>query len=297
MDIDTLLREHFVGLRAEKNFSFSAHTTIGCGGFASVCVCPSGEEEAQELLRFLEKCGIPYCFLGVGANTLAADGLFEGVVIRFVRMKKIAVEGGELAVGAGVTGGALLRFSEENGVGGLEFLTGIPTSVGGAAVMNAGVREGHMGDAICTVRGIERGKLRTFSLRECEFSEKSSIFQSGIAVTEVRLRAERASREVIAARKAALRERRKHLPRGRSMGCVFVNPAGQSAGALLASCGLKSARVGGAVVSAEHANFIINEGATSSDVAALIEYMRKTVLQKTGILLREEIRRIPGSVR
>ncbi len=293
MNISALLCEHLRGLCLEENFSFARHTTIGCGGSASVCAYPQDREELFCLLKILKNHGIPYCFLGAGANVLPADCPFEGVVIRFMRFSSIEQDGEEVLCGAGVTAGELLRFTEERGLGGLEFLTGIPASMGGAVVMNAGVKERHLSDIVQTVYAVEGGKARSFPRNECDFSEKRSIFQSGIAVTHLRLKAAHTPREEILERKAYFRAKRAHLPKGRSMGCVFVNPAGASAGEIIDRCGLKGLSRGGAFVSREHANFIINRGGTSEDIQTLIRLIKVRVFSKTGIRLREEIRYIP----
>ncbi len=293
MDIYTLLCERFPHLPAEKDFSFARHTTIGCGGTATVSVCPRGTEELAALLHFLARHAIPYVLLGAGANVLPRDGEFDGVVVRFCGMQSLSCSGSQIRARAGVTGGALLRFARENGIGGLEFLTGIPMTVGGATAMNAGVRGGHIGDLIESVTGVEGGKIRRFSAQECAFGTKTSLFLSGIAVAEVMLRGTEKPREEIELTAARYRAQRAHLPSGRSMGCVFVNPPDVTAGELIERCGLKGLSLGGARVSGQHANFIINDGATSDAVAGLIAKVRAEVYRRTGILLREEIRRIP----
>lgn len=294
LDIYTLLREAFPQLETERNFSFSRHTTVGCGGRAAVCAYPRGTEELAILTDALGKKGIPYCFLGAGANVLPQDGFFDGVVIRFSNARTLLTVGDRIAAGAGVTGGALLRFARENGMGGFEFLTGIPMTVGGAVVMNAGVQGGHIGDLVEQVVGVEGGKVRYFSARECLFGVKESVFQGGgIAVAGAILRGVPRPREEIGQETARYRARRAHLPKGRSMGCVFVNPPEISAGALIERCGLKGANVGKARVSELHANFIVNEGASGDDISRLIAFVKGEVCRKTGVLLREEIRRIP----
>ncbi len=277
----------------ERRFSFSAHTTIGCGGIAAFAASPQDTESMAELLCFLRAEGVPHCFLGAGANVLPSDDPFEGVVVRSDRLKTLYADGETIFAGAGVTGGALLRFACGHGLGGFEAFTGIPMTVGGGITMNAGVSEEHFSDVAVTVIGVERGKIRTFSVRDCAFSEKTSVFQSGIAVTGAYLKGRRASLQEISERLGSFRKRRSHLPKGRSMGCVFVNPKGDFAGRLVERCGLKGARVGGAVVSEEHGNFILNEGGSAADVAALIDLVKREVYRQTGILLREEIRRIP----
>lgn len=293
MEISARLRDRFPRLSCEESFDFSRHTTIGCGGIASVAVSPSDTEETTALLGWLEREHIPFCFLGVGANVLPADGFYEGVVIRFWRLNALRAEGMSVIAGAGVTGGQLLRFAEKRGIGGFSPFSGIPMSLGGGTAMNAGVRELHFSDIVHSVLCAEKGKLFTFSKSDCAFSEKKSIFQQGIAVLGVRLDGRMASSADIARESCYFRTRRKNLPKGRSMGCTFVNPSGISAGALIEQCGLKGLRVGGALVSSEHANFILNENATAEDISRLIAQIKTKVKEKTGIDLREEIRRIP----
>lgn len=293
MDIRKFLKDSFPSLPFEEDFSFARHTTIGCGGTAAAAVSPSDGAELAALLSCLEKFGIPYCFLGAGANVLPSEGVFEGVVVRFGRMNALTREGRTISAGAGVTGGALLRFARQNGLGGLEFLSGIPMTVGGAAVMNAGVRGKHMSDVVCEVTAVRKGRTETFSAADCLFSEKRSVFQSGIAVAGVKFACRPSSEEEILSGSARYRALRRRLPKGRSMGCVFVNPEGRSAGEIIEACGFKGYSAGGARVSEAHANFILNEGAGSAEISALIEEIKTSVFERTGILLAEEIKRIP----
>ncbi len=293
MGIFSTLHERFPGVRGEEDFPFARHTTIGCGGTAAAAFSPSSAEELALLLRVLEAENIPYCFLGAGANVLPREGRFEGAVIRFDGFSSLRAEGDTIVAGAGVTGGRLLGFARAHALGGAEFLTGIPMTAGGAVVMNAGVREGHIGDLIEEVYCVAGGVPRIFSARECAFGEKTSVFQSGIAVTGMRLRLRQETATEIASRTEYFRKKRAHLPKGRSMGCVFVNPAGLSAGAIIEACGLKGTKLGGARVSEIHANFILNEGGSSEDIEALIALVKRRVQGRTGILLTEEIRRIP----
>ena len=159
--------------------------------------------------------------------------------------------------------------------------------------MNAGIAERHFSDLVLSVVACEQGKITTLSKEACRFSLKKSIFLEGIAVLGVYFKAERATEAQIKAQTKYYLERRKHLPKGRSMGCTFVNPEGISAGALIDRCGLKGRRIGQAHISQEHANFIINEGACSQDIARLIDEVKGEVFRQTGILLYEEVRRIP----
>ena len=294
MTLYGLLSERFPRLCAGEYFDFARHTSIGCGGTAAAWASPRSGEELSSLLAFLEGTCIPYCFLGAGANVLPRDGFFDGVVIRFCGFCSLAAEGALVRVGAGVTGGRLLRFAKEKCLAGAEFLTGIPMTVGGAVAMNAGVKEGHIGELISRVVCASAGRTFCLSQAECAFEEKVSIFlRENIAVIGAELRLKHSFPEEIARRRCYFRTKRRELPKGRSMGCVFVNPEGKSAGAVIEACGLKGMRLGGARVSEVHANFILNDGGTASEVSALIALVKARVEKETGIVLREEVRRLP----
>ncbi len=292
MGVYALFRERFPFLKTERNFSLSRSTTIGCGGSVSLSVSPSDAEEAAEVWSFLQREHIPYAVLGAGANTLPPEGEQDAVLMRTDMLKGLVSDGTTLYAGAGVTGGALLRFALEQQIGGLEPFVGIPMTVGGACVMNAGVKERHISDVILRVLAVRKGRIEVFSHEACAFGEKSSAFGEDIFVVGAVFRAEPSSREKIAAKTQDFLAKRASLPKGRSMGCVFVNPKGCGAGELIERCGLKGLQCGGAFVSPKHANFIINDGGISDDVSNLIDTVKATVLKKTGILLKEEIRRL-----
>ena len=293
MDLLSLMEEGLPAVEKEKDFSFARHTTIGSGGVAAVALSPRNREEAARCISFLSAKQIPYCYLGAGANVLPRDGKFEGAVIRFQRMKTLSLDAESLYADAGVTGGELLSFAEKHCITGFEPFAGIPTTVGGGVAMNAGIAERHFSDLALRVIACEQSNITTFSKEACRFSLKKSVFLEGIAVLGVYFKAERSPQAEIKERTKFYLERRRHLPKGRSMGCTFVNPEGISAGALIDRCGLKGRRVGRAFVSEEHANFIINEGTCSEDIVRLIDEVKKEVFRQTGVLLREEVRTIP----
>jgi len=286
------VQERFPNLSVEQNFSFAAHTTIGCGGEAEAAVSLNSIEECAALLPFLHERGIPHCYLGAGANVLPYDGVYHGVVVRFCGMRLLAREGNTVFAEAGVTGGELLRYAAGQHLSAFEHFTGIPMTVGGGVAMNAGISAGHFSDLVEKVVAFDGRAVRRFSAAECEFREKQSVFLEGIAVLGVYLRARESFPEQIAQNLCYYRNKRAHLPKGKSMGCTFVNPTGISAGKLIEDCGLKGKRIGNAFVSEKHANFIINCGNCAQDIALLVEEIKNTVYKKTGILLREEIRRI-----
>lgn len=293
MDIAQCLRDRFPRLALSEKFQFARHTTIGCGGVAACAAMPAHAEEAAQVLSFLIEARISFCFLGAGANVLPAEGYFDGVVVRFCRMDALYACGDAVYAGAGVTGGRLLAFSSAQGIGGFEAFSGIPMSVGGGVAMNAGVRELHFSDVTERVLAAENGRLVTLSRSDCMFAEKESVFGRGIAVLGAYLKGRRSDPHTIASAACFFRRRRAGLPKGRSMGCAFVNPPEGAAGAIIERCGLKGAQVGGARVSELHANFILNEGGTADDVSALAELIAARVHMQTGIALREEFRRIP----
>ena len=254
---------------------------------------PESAREAAELFAWLKGEGIPHFLLGAGANVLPPDGDYDGVIVRLCRLRGLDCRGEHIIAGAGVTGGALLAFAQAHGVGGFSPFSGIPMTVGGGVAMNAGVRELHFSDVVTGVLAAVGGRTVYLDRAACCFAEKSSLFQEGIAVLAVRIAGRPSAPEDIARASCYFRSRRASLPKGRSMGCVFVNPTGMSAGALIEGCGLKGTRVGGAFVSERHANFILCEGGTPADVASLISLIKERVKERTGVILREEIRRIP----
>lgn len=293
MELISFLKERMPRLAAEERFSFSAHTTVGCGGYAEAAVSPACTEELLQLLILFKREKIGYCLLGAGANVLPSDADFAGVVVRFRALDTLFCDGENIFAGAGVTGGRLLRFARACRLSGFEPFTGIPMTVGGAAAMNAGVRDRHFADVVTQVVAVEAGAIRIFSPSECRFSDKDSLFlQEKLSVAAVWLRGSPSDEERILKNRYAYAKRREHLPKGRSMGCTFVNPAGQSAGKLIEACGLKGRTVGKVRVSERHANFLINEGSSAADVAQLIAEVKEEVRRRTGIELREEIRRL-----
>ena len=281
-------------MTVEREFSFARHTTIGCGGRAAAAIYPKNEGEIAKSLAFLKRESIPYFVLGAGANVLPQDEDFQGAVIRLTNLNSLFCYRSYLYAGAGVPLGTLLKFAREHGLSGFEPLTGIPATVGGATAMNAGIAVRHIGELAVRAVAVKDGEILLLNRDECAFREKDSAFlREKMLVTGVLFAGVPSSKEHILQETNTYRARRAHLPKGRSMGCVFVNPKGDSAGRIIEQCGLKGTRMGGAFVAKEHANFIINEGGRAGDVARLIDKVKEEVRLRTGIALREEIKRIP----
>lgn len=284
-------RLDFDGYFIERPFDFARHATIGCGGISREAFFPKSEESFVRLLEDLEKEGKAYRVLGCLSNVLPADGVSKRAVVCTRRMKNIREEDG-VYIEAGVTVGALLRYCRKVGLSGVEFLTGIPCTLGGALYMNAGVGGEYIADTVEFVQAYIEGKVERLSVAECGYSYKNSAFmQNGAVILGAKLKWKRTDTETVENRIAIYEKRRAHLPKGRSMGCVFKNPRGYTAGKLIEGAGLKDYRFGGARISKEHANFIINDGhATSEEIKNLISVVKSAVFAQYRIVLQEEIR-------
>ena len=275
----------------QKPFDFSKNSSIGCGGFATLVFYPNSVLEWIALIEQLREDKIPYYVLGNLTNVLPPDGASTRVVVSSKRVDGI-VMGDNVFVYAGVTSGELLQACRREQRSGMEFLSGIPCTLGGALYMNAGAGGKYMSDIVENVMVLRDGKKCMLSLKECEYGYKHSVFmQNEDIILGATLRTQKSSAQEIEKEEKNYLSRRKSLPRGKSMGCVFKNPEGLYAGDLIERSGLKGLRVGGAKISGEHANFIINEGyATSADIKTLIALIKNAVKAQYGVCLEEEIR-------
>ena len=278
----------------EVHFDMARHSTIGCGGKARVAFCPHSVAEMKALLSKLDGDKIPYRVVGNMSNVLPPDEELQIPLIRTKNLNGITVTDGAF-VYAGVTSGALLSMCKRNGKSGVEFLYGIPCALGGALFMNAGVGGAYIGEIVNEVLVYQNGKTKLLSQKDCGYAYKHSVFmEEGGVILGASLRLKNATEEEIQKNEDVFKAKRAHLPKGKSMGCVFKNPVGLRAGELIEKSGLKGLRVGGAFVSETHANFIINDNAaTAGDVKTLISLIKNAVQSQYGIRLEEEIRYIP----
>ncbi len=274
-------------------------TTFRIGGPAALLAIPEGREDLSLLLRAVGEADIPLLVLGRGSNVLISDHGFDGVVAVLGKgLQRIAKKGkDEVYVEAGCDLKRLINWAIELGLGGLEDLSGIPASVGGAIRMNAGAWGSSIGQTVTrvAVMGVEgeEVKLKELKHKDIEFSYRYSSIREGDIVYEAGLR-------LHAADMAALRSRRREVMAWRrekqplrqpSAGSVFRNPPGVAAGKLIDGCGLKGARMGGAMVSEVHANFIVNAGgASAEDVYRLMMHIKEEVIRMEGVELIEEIK-------
>jgi UDP-N-acetylenolpyruvoylglucosamine reductase len=272
-------------------------TTLRVGGSADLYVEPAFESDLAAVLSYCRRLGQPFFVLGRGSNLLVRDGGFRGVVICLAHasFSRIEAAGGRLRCGSGAKLKAVAVEARRHSLAGLEFLEGIPGSVGGALRMNAGAMGSSMFQVVESVRAMDQdGQVREWTATELPASYRSCpMMKTHIAVAAV-LRGhlgQPGQREAIAQRMTEYsRKRWQSQPAAPSAGCMFRNPASIPAGKLIDELGLKGTRVGGAVVSAEHGNFIVNDGtATARDILALIEVVRDRARCERGIELEPEV--------
>lgn len=271
-------------------YNFSVHTTYGVGGNANIAYLPSTLLEAKAVYDSVKKQNVPFVVIGNGSNLLVSDDGFKGVVISTAKLRGIVRTGeNTLFCLAGTKISDLLKYCKKHRLSGLEYLMGIPATVGGAAYMNAGVCGVAIGDNIVNVR-LYGEKTVILNKNQCNFGYRHSTMRDiNTIILGVTLKVNGSDDQTIEERLSYYRERRLHLPKGKSCGCVFKNPVGFSAGYLIDACGLKGKSCGGAVVSETHANFILNCGASADDIKRLIAKVKESVADKFGVCLQEEV--------
>jgi UDP-N-acetylenolpyruvoylglucosamine reductase len=282
---DTLVRCHE---------PLAKRTTLRVGGPADIYVEPSSEADLTAVLRLCDERALKFFVLGRGSNLLVRDGGFRGVVICLAHssFRQIRVADERLHCGAGVKLKQVSVEAKRHGLSGVEFLEGIPGSVGGALRMNAGAMGGATFNAVETIRvAAFNGRIEELAASELEVEYRCCpLLKNHIALAAV-FKCLRAPREEIAERMNGFSKKRwESQPAAPSAGCIFKNPATIPAGRLMDELGLKGLRVGGAMVSLEHGNFIINDGtATARDVLELIEVLKGKARAQRGIELHTEV--------
>lgn len=276
------------------NEPLSRHTSFKIGGPADLFIEPETIAELVSVLTTLRQEGIPYFMLGNGTNLLVGDRGYRGAVIRLAgEFLCASFTGSNVQAGAGVLLARLAREACDRGLAGLEFAAGIPGTVGGALVMNAGAHGAAFGDVLADADILDGDlKLHTVPSGDLGLSYRKSQLSPDSVVCGVRLTLTAGDREKQARIcREHLRFRQERQPRQPNAGSIFKNPPHDSAGRLIEAAGYKGRRAGGAMVSDLHANFIINSGdATAADVLALMDAVRTAVLQQFGINLEPEIR-------
>jgi len=277
------------------------HTSFKIGGPADILILPEEVEEVKKTIELCKFHKIPFLVIGNGTNLLVRDEGIRGVVIKLSsNFNDINVKGNIITCRAGVALCTAARVALENRLSGLEFANGIPGSIGGAAVMNAGAYGGEMADVVKTVTVLDLdGNIQKLTKEELDYSYRYCSLQKGDRVLlEVEMELKPGDYDEIKGKMEDYLNRRKgkqplNLP---SAGSAFKRPEGNYAGYLIEQAGLKGYRIGGAMVSDLHAGFIVNvDNASFKDVYRLIKHIQNEVKQKFGIELETEIKIVGDS--
>lgn len=296
--IDALLRElneYQVGT-VKKDEELARHTTMKIGGPADLFIEPTSIEGLKKTMQLVQKYRVNWRTIGRGSNLLVSDQGIEGVVIKLGNnLKDMKLDGTQLTVGAGYSIVALAVLISKKGLSGLEFASGIPGSVGGAVYMNAGAHGSDISKILTDAHILfEDGSLQWLTNDEMEFSYRTSVLQRkrpGIVV-EARFQLTEGDKEQIVAVMQKNKDYRKVTQPYDSpcAGSIFRNPLPHFAGKLIEEAGLKGFQIGGAQISEMHGNFIVNAGnAKAFDVLQLIEYVKKTIMEKYNIQMETEV--------
>lgn len=276
------------------NEPLSKHTTWRVGGPAEIMCLPESLQDCAAILQMSSACQIPVTLLGSGSNVLVSDQGLKGVVIKTTKLKKIVWKGMQVTAEAGVSLPFLSQEAYKKSLTGLEFASGIPGTLGGAVIMNAGAYGSSLSQVISRVTTLtEEGRFKIYANDALEFNYRSSVLKSKKElVVEVVLTLQPGDPVRIKnTMEKYLREREAKQPLHQpNAGSVFKNPPGDSAGRLIEACGAKGWRVGDAQISEKHANFIVNLGkAKAADIIQLIEEVKRTVQEKFAITLETEV--------
>jgi len=274
------------------------HTTFRVGGTADYYTIPETKEEIRDTLRACREWAVPFYIIGNGSNLLVSDKGFRGVMIQICKgMNEITIEGYTLTAQAGALLSAIAGRALEASLAGFEFAAGIPGTLGGACVMNAGAYGGEMKDVLSYVTVLTNdGEFLTLGKDELELGYRTSIIaREGYIALEAVIELEEGCKDEIKARMDELKERRvsKQPLEYPSAGSTFKRPEGYFAGKLIEEAGLRGYSVGGAQVSEKHCGFVINKGgATASDIMALITEVADRVERRSGVRMEPEVKRL-----
>lgn len=274
----------------------SRHTTFRVGGPAEVFVMPRTFDEVKKTLALCSSEKLPYFILGNGSNLLVSDHGYRGVIIQMDRnIEEVTVEGTEIRASAGALLSSVAVAARRASLTGFEFAGGIPGTLGGAVVMNAGAYGGEMKDVLKEVTVMDQhGEIRTLPVQDLKLGYRTSIIkEAGYIVLGAVISLENGDLEEIKAVTRKLSEQRSvkqplDLP---SAGSTFKRPEGYFAGKLIMDSGLRGYSVGGAQVSEKHCGFVVNKGgATAEDVRGLMDHVIRTVQEKFGVTLEPEVK-------
>lgn len=291
----------FTEFVAESGFDYilnapmNEYTTLKIGGNADILIQP---KTVEELLRMTDKAkeyNVPVTFIGNGSNLLVLDGGIRGAVIKFGQnMARTEVDGEVISAECGITMARLAAIAAENQLTGFEFASGIPGTLGGGIVMNAGAYKGELKDVIIEATALLKdGTIKTFNNTELDFSYRHSVFtDTDMLVLSAKIKLTKGNGEAIRAYMSELAQKRRNSQplEYPSAGSAFKRPANGYAAAMIDSAGLKGYTVGGAQVSEKHAGFVINkDNATANDVVTLLKDVQKRVYIEHNTRLEPEI--------
>ncbi len=285
------LREASVPFREGE--PLSRHTSMGVGGPAAVMAFPRSPRELRQSLMLRAELGVPHRVLGGGSNLVVVDEGLDELVVNTEEMRRVELgESGEMTAESGANLIRTVVRCCREGWRGMESAVGIPGSIGGAAVMNAGAYGFSISDVLREIVVYDADGQRTEPPEGWRFHYRGSSIPEGAAVASVTVGLRRDEPAVLEKEIHELSEQRvTNQPGGRNAGCVFKNPAGGQAGRIIDGLGLKGTRIGGAVVSPRHANFVVNEGgASAGDVLDLLDLLRERVQRETGVDLELEVK-------
>lgn len=274
------------------------HTTFRVGGPADYFVMPETPEEVQQVIGLCREEKMPYYVIGNGSNLLVSDEGYRGVILQIYRtMSHIEAEGTRIRAQAGALLSAIAAKAYENSLTGFEFAAGIPGTIGGASVMNAGAYGGEMKDVIRSVTALDQeGQIRKIDRENLKMGYRTSIIaKEGYITLEAEIELSDGNPEEIKALMDDLRTRRvtKQPLEYPSAGSTFKRPEGYFAGKLIQDTGLAGFQVGGAQVSEKHCGFVINkDNATASDINYLMKQVSEKVKEKFGVTLEPEVKRL-----
>ena len=274
------------------------HTTFRIGGPAEYLILPQTKEEIADVVKLCRQEERPWYIVGNGSNLLVADEGVRGVVIQLLRnFNQIQVEGCQIRMQAGAQNAAVAKRALDASLTGFEFAAGIPGTIGGAVVMNAGAYGGEMKDILKEVTVLDQnGMIRTIPTEELELGYRTSIIaRKGYVVLEAVIVLKTGDPKEIKAAIDDLKEKRvtKQPLEYPSAGSTFKRPEGYFAGKLIMDAGLRGFSVGGAQISEKHCGFVINKGnATAKDVTELMDETKKIVMEKFGVALEPEVKRL-----
>lgn len=284
--------------QVKKDEPMKSHTTFRVGGPAAYFVTPQTAEEVAKVIEACTQENVPYYIVGNGSNLLVSDKGYEGVIIQiYKQMNQVEVEGTQIRAQAGALLSMIAKRALDAELAGFEFAAGIPGTLGGACVMNAGAYGGEMKDVLQSVTVLtDKGEVKTLAKEELELGYRTSVIaKKGYIVLEAVIELQKGEKEKIQAVMDDLKERRvtKQPLEYPSAGSTFKRPEGYFAGKLIQDAGLRGFQVGGAQVSEKHCGFVINKDqATAADVMNLMNQVSDKVYEAFGVRLEPEVKRL-----